>query len=272
MAKVRLDRLLVRRGLVDSIRGAQGLILAGQVMLEDRVMDKAGVLVPDTAQVLIREKPRYVSRGGFKLEHALDRFGVDVADMTVIDVGASTGGFTDCLLQKGAQKVYAIDVAYGELAWRLRQDSRVVVLERTNVRYLDSLPEPMDLATIDVSFISLRLVLPPVADLLRPDGEIVALIKPQFEAPRERVARGGVVRDPAVHRAVLEEVVGEAVDEGLRLRGLIPSSLRGPAGNVEFFSYLSRDQRVESISIEGAVEACLGETASLRQPDHAQDA
>jgi 23S rRNA (cytidine1920-2'-O)/16S rRNA (cytidine1409-2'-O)-methyltransferase len=271
MAKVRLDRLLVRRGIVGNLRGAQGLILAGQVMLEDRILDKAGELVADTAKVIIREKPRYVSRGGFKLEHALDRFGVHVADRTVMDVGASTGGFTDCLLQKGARKVYAIDVGYGELAWRLRQDSRVVVLERTNVRYLDSLPELMDLATVDVSFISLRLVLPPVVDLLGVDGEIVALIKPQFEAARERVAKGGVVRDPAVHRAVLEEVVGEAVGKGLRLRGLIHSPLRGPAGNVEFFSYLSRDRRMESISLEEAVEACLGEAASLCRPDHAQD-
>jgi len=234
-------------------------------------LDKAGELVPDIAQVFVREKPRYVSRGGLKLEHALDRFGIDVADRTVIDVGASTGGFTDCLLQRGARKVYAIDVAYGELAWRLRQNARVVVLERTNVRYLNSLPEPMDLATVDVSFISLRLVLPPVTDLLQPEGQIVALVKPQFEAARESVAKGGVVRDPAVHRAVLEEVVGEAVGKGLRLRGLTPSPLRGPAGNVEFFSYLSRDQRMDSVAIEEAIETCLGEAALLCQPDQDQN-
>lgn len=271
MAKVRLDTLLVRQGLVESLRGAQGLIMAGQVMVEDRVLDKPGERVPDTAQVIIREKPRYVSRGGTKLEHALARFRVNVADSIVADVGASTGGFTDCLLQQGALKVYAIDVAYGELAWRLRQDSRVVVLERTNVRFLDSLPEPIDLATVDVSFISLTLVLPRVADLLRPEGEIVALIKPQFEAARERVGRGGVVRDPEVHRAVLEEVVGEAIGRGLRLRGLTLSPLRGPAGNVEFFSYLSRDERMDSISIEEAMDACLSEAASLCQPRQAQD-
>jgi 23S rRNA (cytidine1920-2'-O)/16S rRNA (cytidine1409-2'-O)-methyltransferase len=271
MAKVRLDRLLVKRGLVQSLRDAQGLIMAGRVMLGDRVLDKPGEEVHDTAQVFIRERPRYVSRGGLKLEHALDRFGVDVANRTVLDVGASTGGFTDCLLQKGARKVYALDVAYGELAWRLRQDSRVVVLERTNVRYLDSLPEPMDLATMDVSFISLRLVLPPVVDLLRPEGEIVALIKPQFEAAREKVAKGGVVRNPEVHRAVLEEVLGEAVGKGLRLRDLTVSPLKGPAGNVEFFSHLSRDQRMDSVAIEVAIETCLSEAASLCRADQAQN-
>jgi 23S rRNA (cytidine1920-2'-O)/16S rRNA (cytidine1409-2'-O)-methyltransferase len=263
MAKVRLDTLLLRRGLADSLGSAQGLILAGQVVVDDQVMDKPGGQVRDNVEVEIRERPRYVSRGGFKLEHALARFRVDVAERIAADVGASTGGFTDCLLQHGARKVYAIDVGYGELAWSLRQDPRVVVLERTNIRHLGSLPEPMDLATVDVSFISLALVLPRVVDLLGPDGEIVALIKPQFEAPRERVERGGVVRDPRVHRAVLETVVGGTVGLGLRVRGLTPSPLRGPAGNVEFFSHLSRDQRLESVTIEEAVEACLREAESL---------
>jgi 23S rRNA (cytidine1920-2'-O)/16S rRNA (cytidine1409-2'-O)-methyltransferase len=271
MVKVRLDTLLVRRGLVDSLRDAQSLIMAGQVLVGDRVLDKPGEQVLETAQVLIRERPRYVSRGGVKLEHALERFQIDVAGRTVVDVGASTGGFTDCLLQKGARKVYAVDVAYGELAWRLRQDSRVVVLERTNVRHLDSLPEPVDLATVDVSFISLTLVLPPVVNLLRPEGETVALIKPQFEAAREMVGKGGVVQDPEVHRVVLEEVVGQAVGRGLRLRGLNPSPLRGPAGNVEFFCHLSRDQRVDSISIEEAIETCLGEVALLCQAGQVRD-
>jgi 23S rRNA (cytidine1920-2'-O)/16S rRNA (cytidine1409-2'-O)-methyltransferase len=263
MAKVRLDTLLLRRGLAESLRSAQSLILAGQVVVEDQVMDKPGGQVRDDAQVEIRERPRYVSRGGFKLEHALARFLVDVADRIAADVGASTGGFTDCLLQHGARKVYAIDVGYGELAWSLRQDPRVEVLERTNIRHLGSLPEPIDLATVDVSFISLALVLPRVGDLLGPGGEIVALIKPQFEAAREKVEKGGVVRDPQVHRVVLETVVGGAVGLGLRVRGLTAAPLRGPAGNVEFFSYLSRDQRVESVNIEVAVEACLKEAASL---------
>lgn len=263
MAKVRLDELLLRRGLAESLRSAQGLILAGQVMVEDQVMDKPGGHVRDSAQVVIREGPRYVSRGGIKLEHALARFKVHVVDRLAADVGASTGGFTDCLLQHGARKVYAIDVGYGELAWSLRQDRRVVVLERTNIRHLGSLPEPIDLATIDVSFISLALVLPRVVDLLRPDGEIVALIKPQFEAARERVERGGVVRDPQVHRAVLETVLGGAMGLGLRVRDLNPSPLTGPAGNVEFFSYLSRDQRLDSVAMEEALDGCLKEAASI---------
>jgi 23S rRNA (cytidine1920-2'-O)/16S rRNA (cytidine1409-2'-O)-methyltransferase len=263
MAKVRLDTLLLRRGLAESLRSAQGLILAGQVVVEDQVMDKPGGHVRDNAQVEIRERPRYVSRGGFKLEHALARFEVGLVDRIAADVGASTGGFTDCLLQHGARKVYAIDVGYGELAWSLRHDPRVEVLERTNIRHLGSLPEPIDLATIDVSFISLALVLPRVVALLRSDGEIVALIKPQFEAAREKVERGGVVRDSQVHREVLETVVCGAVGLGLRVRGLTPSPLRGPAGNVEFFSYLSRDQRLESLTIEEAVEACLEEAATL---------
>jgi 23S rRNA (cytidine1920-2'-O)/16S rRNA (cytidine1409-2'-O)-methyltransferase len=271
MAKVRLDTLLLRKGLVESLRSAQSLIMAGQVLVADQVMDKPGWRVPDSAQVVIREAAPYVSRGGIKLEHALARFELDVADCVAADVGASTGGFTDCLLQKGARKVYAIDVGYGELAWRLRQDSRVVVLERTNIRYLESLPEPVDLATVDVSFISLGLVLPRIVELLRPGGEIVALIKPQFEAPRESVGQGGVVRDPEVHRAVLETVLSGAGVEGLRLRGLVASPLRGPAGNVEFFSHLSPDQRLGSIAIEGAVDACLAEAASLQEQREAKD-
>jgi 23S rRNA (cytidine1920-2'-O)/16S rRNA (cytidine1409-2'-O)-methyltransferase len=242
MAKVRLDTLLVRQGLAESHRRAQSLIMAGQVIVEDHVMDKPGARVPETAQVIIREKPRYVSRGGIKLEHALARFQISVVDRVVADIGASTGGFIDCLLQKGARKVY-----------------------------VDSLPEPVDLATVDVSFISLALVLPRVANLLRPEGEIVALIKPQFEAPRDRVAKGGVVRDPEVHRTVIEKVAVEAIGGGLRLRGLTPSPLRGPAGNVEFFCYLSRDERLDSISIEEAVDACLNEAASLLQPRGPQE-
>ncbi|TKJ29553.1 MAG: TlyA family rRNA (cytidine-2'-O)-methyltransferase [Chloroflexi bacterium B3_Chlor] len=263
MRKTRLDILLVERGLVESLQRAQRLIMAGQVLVDDRVVDKPGNKVPEGADLIIREGLPYVSRGGIKLEHALDRFQVDVTGKTVADVGASTGGFTDCLLQRGALRVYAIDVGYGQLAWRLRQDPRVVVLDRTNIRYLEDLADPVDLATIDVAFISLRLVLPRVVNLLQSEGEVVALVKPQFEAAREQVGRGGVVKDPAVHRQVLEKAAEWAMSEGLRVRGLTPSPLRGPAGNVEFFVYLSRDEQQENIAIDEAISASLVEAESL---------
>jgi 23S rRNA (cytidine1920-2'-O)/16S rRNA (cytidine1409-2'-O)-methyltransferase len=259
VVKVRLDTLLTQRGLAESRQKAQGLILAGQVLVEDQVVDKPGRRIPESARLLVREEPRYVSRGGLKLEQALERFGVEVAGKVAADVGASTGGFTDCLLQRGAVRVYAIDVGYGQLAWRLRQDPRVVVCERTNIRHLGGVSEEVDLATIDVSFISLTLVWPHVVNLLQPQGEIVALIKPQFEAGREQVGKGGVVRDPAVHRQVLEKVIGDALGEGLRLRGLTVSPLKGPAGNVEFFAHFTLDDRVESTSVGEAIEACLAE-------------
>ncbi|MGC8827253.1 MAG: TlyA family RNA methyltransferase, partial [Anaerolineae bacterium] len=177
-----------------------------------------------------------VSRGGIKLAGALDRTGLAVAGKTCLDIGQSTGGFTDCLLQRGAQKVYAVDVGYGQLAWSLRQDQRVVVMERVNARYLERLPEEVDIVTIDVSFISLLLILPAAVRLLKPEGIIVALIKPQFEAGREQVGKGGVVREPAVHRAVLEKVLHGALELHLMPFGLIPSPIRGPAGNIEFLA------------------------------------
>lgn len=259
MAKVRLDTLLRQRGLAESPQKAQALILAGQVLVEDQVVDKPGRRIPDGARLILRERLKYVSRGGLKLEHALERFGVDVSGKIAADVGASTGGFTDCLLQRGARRVYAIDVGYGQLAWQLRQDPRVVVCERTNIRHLREVSEAVDLATIDVSFISLALVWPHVANLLQPRGEILALIKPQFEAGREQVAKGGVVKDPGVHRQVLENVVSRALEEGLRLQGLTPSPLKGPAGNVEFFAYLTLDDRLESTSVRAAIDASLAE-------------
>jgi 23S rRNA (cytidine1920-2'-O)/16S rRNA (cytidine1409-2'-O)-methyltransferase len=260
---VRLDTLLVQRRLVESRQKAQGLILAGQVLVDGRPVDKPGRRIPESAEVTIREGLPYVSRGGIKLEHALDRFDIDVSEKIAADIGASTGGFTDCLLQRGARKVYAVDVGYGQLAWKLRQDARVVVLERTNVRYLETLPEPVDLATVDVSFISLELVLPQVKRLLCPEGEIVSLIKPQFEAGRDQVGKGGVVNEPAIHRAVLEKVIGLSRREGLRIRGLTPAPLRGPAGNVEFFIHLSRDQRLDSTGIVKAVDDCLSEAQGI---------
>lgn len=255
--KRRLDVLLVERGLVESRQRAQQLIRAGQVLVEEQVVDKPGARVAQDAAIRLRATLPYVSRGGLKLEAALARFRVEVAGKVALDVGASTGGFTDCLLQHGAVRVYAVDVGYGQLAWKLRQDPRVVILERTNIRYLTALPEPVDLATVDVSFISLELVLPTVIKLLKPQGEIVALIKPQFEAGREQVGKGGVVKDPAVHRAVLRKILGWARDHRLAVRGLMRSPLLGPAGNVEFFVHLSLDPEAASIEIEEAIERCM---------------
>ena len=196
MAKVRLDQLLVQRNLVESRERAQRLIMAGEVLVNDRVADKPGMQIAAEAAIRIKEPLPYVSRGGLKLAAALDRFSIPIARMICADVGASTGGFTDCLLQRGAAKVYAIDVGYGQLDWKLRSDPRVVVMDRTNARYVDSLPEPIGLAVIDASFISLRLILPAGLKWLSAEAHIVALIKPQFEAGRDRVGKGGVVRDP----------------------------------------------------------------------------
>jgi 23S rRNA (cytidine1920-2'-O)/16S rRNA (cytidine1409-2'-O)-methyltransferase len=235
--KERLDLLLVQRGLADSQQRAQGLIMAAQVAVNGQTVDKPGTRVPRDADLAILSRLPYVSRGGLKLAAALDSFLIDVEGWVAADVGASTGGFTDCLLQRGSARLYAIDVGYGQLAWKLRQDPRVVVMDRTNARYLESLPEALDLATIDVSFISLTLVLPAVIGWLRPGGQIVALVKPQFEARRERVGKGGVIRDPAIHRAVLESGTGWAETRGLVLMGLIRSPITGPAGNVEFLAH-----------------------------------
>ncbi len=206
--------------------------------MEHEVTDKPGRLVSADAAVQVQERLRYVSRGGLKLEAALDAFGITPNGRVCADIGASTGGFTDCLLQRGAAKVYAIDVGYGQLAWSLRQDPRVIAIERVNIRHLETLPEPVDLATVDVSFIGLSLVLPAVKRLLAPNGQVVALIKPQFEAGRGQVGKGGVVRDGKVHRAVIEKVLTEAAAIGLASAGLIRSPITGPAGNIEFLVWL----------------------------------
>jgi len=240
MGKERVDLALVRRGLVESREKARALIMAGQVLAGDRVLDKPGALVPEDAPIHLREQLPYVSRGGTKLSHALDAFALDVRDRVAMDVGASTGGFTDCLLKRGARRVYAVDVGYGQIDLRLRRDPRVILLERTNIRYLTHLPEAPDLATIDVSFISLEKVIPPVLNLLKQEGLILALVKPQFEAGKERVGKGGVVRNPAVHRAVLERLCRWALDMGLTVRGMTASPILGPAGNREFFLLLDR--------------------------------
>lgn len=237
MERERLDVLLVARGLAESRSLAQRLIGAGEVLVDGRVVDKPGAQVPMTATLTLAARPRFVSRGGEKLDAALERFAIPVAGRVAADIGASTGGFTDCLLQRGALRVYALDVGYGQLAWALRQDPRVVALERTNARYVTALPERVDLIVSDVSFISVRLIYPTAVRWLREGGEIVSLIKPQFEAGRAQVGKGGVVRDPAVHWQVLVEVCAALAELGLGLRGLMVSPLLGPAGNLEFLGW-----------------------------------
>jgi 23S rRNA (cytidine1920-2'-O)/16S rRNA (cytidine1409-2'-O)-methyltransferase len=241
-AKKRLDTLLVDRGLFPSRERAKGTIMAGLVKVNGKVMDKAGTRVSEDAVISVDEDPiPYVGRGGLKLEKALEHFQIDVTGYTAVDIGASTGGFTDCLLKRGARRVYAIDVGYGQLDWRLRQDPRVVVMERTNIRYVkpEDLGESCDIAVIDVAFISLTLVLPVAKTLLRPGGKIIALIKPQFEAGREKVGRKGIVRDPLVHREVIQKIYGFILGMGLKLRGLTHSPITGAGGNIEYLVYAS---------------------------------
>jgi 23S rRNA (cytidine1920-2'-O)/16S rRNA (cytidine1409-2'-O)-methyltransferase len=238
--KERLDILVQRQAGVTRSK-AQGLIVTGSVFgPKGELLDKPGMRLPEDSVLEIREEVKYVGRGGQKLEAALDAFGIDVGGLVAIDVGASTGGFTDCLLQRGAARVYAIDVGYGQLAWKLRQDPRVVVMERTNIRYVtpEQLPERAGFFTADCSFISLNLVLPPLKALLADRAQGVVLIKPQFEAGRELVGRGGVVRDSEVHARVVEEVLAAAEELGFAREGVIPSPLLGPAGNREFLAYL----------------------------------
>jgi 23S rRNA (cytidine1920-2'-O)/16S rRNA (cytidine1409-2'-O)-methyltransferase len=262
MNRVRLDILVHARGLAESREKARRLILAGQVLVNGQVVDKAHAQADEQAQVAVQKGLPYVSRGGLKLEKALQVFQIVPHGWVAADVGASTGGFTDCLLQRGAARVYAIDVGYGQLAWTLRQDARVVVMERTNARYLESLPEVVDLATIDVSFISLRLILPPVQRWLAAGGQVVALIKPQFEAGAGQVGKGGVVRDPQTHRAVLQGVLGWALQNGWVLGGLTCSPLKGPKGNIEFLAWLSLDTTRSVLSLSAAIEAALYAPAS----------
>jgi 23S rRNA (cytidine1920-2'-O)/16S rRNA (cytidine1409-2'-O)-methyltransferase len=254
--KTRLDALLVDRGLAESRSLAQRLIMAGEVRIDGQVALKPGRLVDRQASLEVAAQPRFVSRGGEKLKAALDSFGLGVQDAVCADVGASTGGFTDCLLQHGARRVVAIDVGHGILHWRLRQDPRVVLLEDTNARYLEALPEPVDWVTIDASFISLTLILPVVVRWLKPGGGVVALVKPQFEAGRRSVGRGGVVRDPEVHRRVLEGVIAALGPLGLEPRGLIRSPLVGPKGNVEFLLWAGQRGGAEA-DAGGLIEAIL---------------
>ncbi|MCB9156706.1 MAG: TlyA family RNA methyltransferase [Caldilineaceae bacterium] len=293
--KQRLDLLLVERDLAESREKARRLIMAGDVLVNEQVWDKPGRAVPAHAEIRVRATLPFVSRGGVKLAAALDAFQLDVADVCALDVGASTGGFTDCLLQRGARLVYAVDVGYGQLAWKLRSDPRVVVLERTNIRHLDALPlDPngraphITLAVIDASFISLELVLPPTLHLMRQKAEsknadsenangenanIVALIKPQFEAGKENVGKGGVVRDQKVHRSVLQETLSTARNLGLVTRGVTVSPLLGPAGNVEFLVWWQQDPSpagdlqndLLTTNIRAMIEQTLAAAHALRQ-------
>ncbi len=256
-----MDRLVVDRGLAPSRAVAQRLICAGELLVDGVTVDKPGTPVAPEAVLTLIAKPPFVGRGGSKLEAALERFPVAVADAVAADVGASTGGFTDCLLQRGARKVYAIDVGYGQLAWALRNDARVVVMERVNARYLDRLPEPVSLIVSDVSFISLGLIYSAAVQWLAEAGEVVSLIKPQFEAGREHVGKGGVVRDPIVHRHVLMSVVGTMAALGLALRGLMASPLLGPAGNVEFLGWWVLSATSEPV--EPLVDSALQESGAL---------
>jgi len=235
LSKKRIDSLLVERGLAESRTKAQALVMAGEVLVNGKAAVKAGTLVAEEAVIEVAEPPPFVGRGGLKLDYALEQFRIDVSSLVVADIGASTGGFTDCLLKRGADRVYAVDVGYGQLDYRLRQDSRVVVMERVNARYPVEIPEKVDMATIDVSFISVEKVIPSVAENLKEDGSFLVLIKPQFEAKRQEVGRGGVIRRPEVHARVLGRFIAWTVKHGFRLKGLVASPISGSSGNREFF-------------------------------------
>jgi 23S rRNA (cytidine1920-2'-O)/16S rRNA (cytidine1409-2'-O)-methyltransferase len=264
--KIRLDLLLVERGLAESREQARRLIMAGEVRVDQELNDKPGKSVPADATVEVRNSLPYVSRGGVKLAAALDAFGVAVAGLVAVDVGASTGGFTDCLLQRGAARVYAVDVGYGQLAWKLRGDPRVIPIERTNIRYLTELPNGVlaDLAVVDASFISLALVLPATLRLLQPGAAILALVKPQFEAGKEQVGKGGVVRDAQIHRRVLEAIAARAGELGLTVAGLTVSPILGPAGNVEFLIWL-RPVPLDDFDLISAINRALSAAGELQR-------
>ena len=257
--KTRLDVLLTERGLLDSRQKAQATIMAGIVFVNGQRVDKAGTMVANDSAVEIRGTTlQYVSRGGLKLEKAMQTFPLCLDGKICADIGASTGGFTDCMLQNGAKKVYAVDVGYGQLDWKLRNDERVVCMERTNARYLthQEIPDELDFASIDVSFISLKLIFPALYGLLREGGEIACLIKPQFEAGREKVGKKGVVRDPAVHLEVLEHFLVHAKENHFTVLGITYSPIRGPEGNIEYLGFLRKsDEPDAQIDLAAIVEA-----------------
>jgi 23S rRNA (cytidine1920-2'-O)/16S rRNA (cytidine1409-2'-O)-methyltransferase len=256
-AKRRLDVALVERGLAQSRSQAQAIIMAGDVLVNGAAAPHASNTIRASDQVELKAKPRFVSRGGEKMSAALDAFGIDASGSVCVDLGASTGGFTDCLLQAGAAKVYAIDVGHGQLDDRLRRDERVISMERVNARHLEELPELVSIAVIDVSFISLKLILPVAHRLLQDEGLCIPLIKPQFEAGKGQVGKGGVVRDPEVHRSVLREILGFAAEHRFAVEGLIASPILGPAGNREFLAQLVKHPS-SSTDIESMIEKVLG--------------
>ena len=256
--KKRLDVLLVERGFVETRTKAQAIIMSGLVYVSGQKADKPGMSFDENSEIEVRGATcHYVSRGGLKLEKALRDFGVDPTDYVCSDSGASTGGFTDCLLQQGARKVFAIDVGYGQLDWKIRSDPRVVVMERTNVRYVtpEQLGEPLDLSVVDVSFISLKIVLPVIKTFLKEkSGQVLCLIKPQFEAGKEKVGKKGVVRDPAVHKEVLDDFVALTNEIGFKILGLTFSPVKGPEGNIEFLAHLTL---ADTVGIEPDTEAVV---------------
>lgn len=263
MSKMRLDMLLTERGLVETRSKAQGMIMAGEVSVDGQKVDKPGTKVDMNSQIDLKVKKRFVGRGGEKLEGALRAFPIVIDGTTCADIGACTGGFTDCLLQHGAKKVYAMDVGYGQLDYRLRSDSRVITMERTNARYVDTLPEPIDLVVADVSFISLRLIIPKAHGWLTPDGEMVVLIKPQFEAGKDEVGKGGIVKDKEVHRAVLLNICHFATQEQLAVQGLVPSPIQGSDGNIEFLAWLTQN-KAQAIDYEAQIHQLLDEQTSVQ--------
>lgn len=245
--KERLDVLLVEKGFFESREKAKASIMAGVVFVDGQRSDKAGNKIDVDSEIIVKEDAcPYVSRGGFKLEKSIEKFGIELEDKVCVDIGASTGGFTDCMLQNGARKVYSIDVGYGQLAWKLRTDPRVVNIEKCNVRYLDPalVSEPADFISIDVSFISLKLILPVAARLLAEDGTMVCLVKPQFEAGREQVGKNGIVRDDDVHLQVIEKCIGYAAENGLVPYGLTFSPVKGAKGNIEFLLYVGKSENL----------------------------
>jgi 23S rRNA (cytidine1920-2'-O)/16S rRNA (cytidine1409-2'-O)-methyltransferase len=268
---VRLDQEIVERGIASTRSHAKALVMAGDVLINGVVASRPAANVQPTDEITLKHKPRFVSRGGEKLAHALETFAIDVTGMVAADLGASTGGFTDCLLQAGAIRSYAIDVGYGVLDQRIRDDPRVVVMERVNARYIEQLPELIDIVVIDVSFISLDKILPAAKAILRPGGNCVPLIKPQFEAGKKDVGKGGVVRDPVVHRRVLNEAAGYAHDSGFSVLGMTASSLVGPAGNVEFLTHLVLDNREEP-AIDAMIDQAMTEAAErVAGKEHADE-
>ena len=259
--KERLDVLLVNRGLAPSREKAKTMIMEGNVFVNNNREDKAGSTFPDDCQIEVRGKTlQFVSRGGLKLEKAMTHFGISLEGKICMDIGASTGGFTDCMLQNGAGKVYAVDVGYGQFAWKLRQDERVVCMEKTNIRYVtpEQIGDALDFASVDVSFISLTKVLGPAKELLKADGQMVCLIKPQFEAGREKVGKKGVVREKAVHEEVIEKVISFALETGFSVYNLEYSPIKGPEGNIEYLVYIGRSEepkKEEAVDIHAVVEA-----------------